>query len=376
MPITSTRSVSATIAIFAGAFLAGSAMPAPARPGAVLVRNTQQLITALRSARGGERILLASGDYVPFALRDVAPTREVVITSQDPTHRAVLTGMNLRGGANLSFHDLVLRGSGKAAQEDFIFRGVRNLRINQIAASGRAGPIGLAADKIMQLRDCTNALITRAEFTNAGIALSLLDTQGVSVTSSYFHDLRMDAIRGGGNSDVLIAHNYITGFSPTGADHPDGIQFWTNRQKAAAQNIRIVGNAILRGRGKPMQGIFMRDEASNLPYKNVVLVDNLVVGGMYNGIAILSDTTSLVLTNNVVAAYPDQKSWIRVNGHAKLRANRSPIYLIGNKRVASPSGNLVTPARADGGAAAITAWAAGRSLDRYSESLRSHVDRL
>lgn len=376
MPITSTRSVSAVIAIFAGAFFAGSATPAPAPISTLVVRNTPQLITVLRAARGGERILLAPGDYAPFALRNVAPAREVMITSQDPARRAVLTGANLRGGGNLSFHDLELRGSGRAAQEDFIFRGLRNLRISNIAASGRAGPIGLAEDKIMQLRECTNALITRAAFTNAGIALSLLDTSGVSVTSSYFHDLRMDAIRGGGNSNVVIAYNYITGFSPKGADHPDGIQFWTNRQKAAAQDIKIIGNVILRGRGKPMQGIFMRDEASNLPYKNVLVRDNLVVGGMYNGIAVLSDTSSLVLVNNVVAAYPDQKSWIRVNRRADLRNNRSPIYLIENKRVENPTGNRIMPAKADAGAAAIKAWAAGRSLDRYSESLRRHVDRL
>ncbi|WP_169715630.1 right-handed parallel beta-helix repeat-containing protein [Sphingomonas mucosissima] len=331
---------------------------------------------ALRHAHGGQRILLAPGDYAPFALRGIAPASEVVITSQDPARRATLTGVNLRGGANLTFRNLVLRGSGKAVQEDFLFHGTRNLTISHVLASGRAGPAGLAEDKIMQLRDCTNAAITRSEFTNAVIGVSLLDTNGVAVTSSYFHGLRMDAVRGGGNSNVVIAYNYITGLSPNAADHPDGIQFWTSRQKAAAHDIKIIGNVIHRGRGEPMQGIFMRDETDNLPYRNVLLQDNIVVGGMFNGIAVLSDTSSLTLNNNTVAAYPDQKSWIRVNSHARLSNNTAPIYLVGNKRVRALGSNQVVPARSDDGAAALKTWAAGRALNRYSESLRRHVDSL
>lgn len=376
MPITSTRSVSAAIALCAGAFVAGSAVPAPVPMKDVLVGNTPQLVTALRQARGGQRILLAPGDYAPFALREIAPAAQVVVTSQDPARPAVLTGVNLRGGANLTFRNLVLRGSGKAVQEDFLFRGMRNLTISHVLASGRTGPTGLAEDKIMQLRECTGATITRSEFTNAVIALSLLDTNGVTVTSSYFHDLRMDAIRGGGNSNAMIAYNYITGFSPKPADHPDGIQFWTSRQKSAAHDIRIIGNVIHRGRGKPMQGIFMRDETDNLPYRNVLLQDNIVVGGMFNGIAVLSDTSSLTVTNNIVAAYPDQKSWIRVNNKAKLVNNKASVYLISNKRVERLGNNKIEPVRTDTGAAAIKTWAAGRPLDRYSESLRRHVNSL
>lgn len=376
MPIIATRSVSATIVLCAAALMAGSAMPAPAPASDIVVRTTPQLVTTLRAARGPQRILLAPGEYVPFALRNIAPAAEVTVASLDPARPAVLTGINLRDGANLTFRNLILRGSGKAVQEDFLFRGIRNLTISHVVASGRAGPAGLAEDKIMQLRECAGATISHAEFTHAVIALSLLDTKDVTVTSSYFHDLRMDAIRGGGNSNVVIAYNYITGFSPNATDHPDGIQFWTSRQKDAAQNIKIIGNVVHRGRGKPMQGIFMRDETSKLPYRDVLLEDNLVIGGMFNGIAVLSDTSSLTLNNNIVAAYPDQKSWIRVNEHAKLRGNRSPIYLVGNKRLESLSGNRVVPARADAGAAAMKSWAAGRTLDRYSESLRRHVARL
>jgi hypothetical protein len=360
---------------------AGSATPAPPPPplavsGDVLVGSTPQLVAALKRVRGGQRILLAPGVYPPFSLRDIAPAGRVEIRSQDPTRRAVLTGVNLRGGGNLAFTHLTFRTAGTAVQEDFLFHGVRNLAFSDLVASGRSGRTGLMHDKIMQLRGCAGVSITRSEFSNAVIALSLLDTSNVSVTSSYFHDLRMDGIRGGGNSAVLIAYNHLTGFSPQGADHPDAIQFWTKRQTSAAHDIAIVGNVILRGSGHAMQGIFMRDENGALPYRNVRIEDNLVAGAMFNGIAVQSNSDSLTLKANIVSAYPDQKSWIRVGAKARLENNAAPIFLVGDKRARTLANNRVVAPRGDGGAAALKAWARGRALERYSDSLRAHVGRL
>lgn len=353
----------------------GSAVPAPSS-GDIAVSTTVQLVAALKQARGGERILLAPGIYQPFSIRDVAPSRRVEMISRDPARPAILTGMNMRGGGNLALRRLVLRSAGTAVQEDFLFHSVRHLSFSDLVATGRPGPAGLQGDKILQLRECTDVSIARSDFSNAVIALSLLDNDRVSVTASYFHDLRMDAIRGGGSSHVLIARNFITGFSPHGKDHPDAIQFWTKRQTHAAQNIAVVENVILRGRGKAMQGIFMRDENGSLPYRNVRLADNLVVGAMFNGIAVLSESPSLTLSNNVVVAYPDQKSWIRVGSRSTLENNSAQLFLVGNKRVDPPRTNRVLPVRSDGGASALKAWAHGRNLDRYPPMLRRHVYRL
>ncbi|ONF96203.1 right-handed parallel beta-helix repeat-containing protein [Sphingomonas jeddahensis] len=377
MPIVSIPSLSFLVAGLAAVFFgAGSAVSPPPLGAArdISVGSTPQLIAALKQARGGQRILLAPGIYPPFSVRGIAPAGRVEIVSRDPKRRAVMTGMNMRGGGNLVFRNLVFQSAGTAVQEDFLFQGVRNLAFVGLIASGRPGRIGLQTDKILLLRECTDVSVTRSDFTNALIALSLLDSQGVTVTSNHFHDLRMDGIRGGGNSSVLIAYNYITGFSPQGADHPDAIQFWTSRQKNAAHDITILGNVILRGRGKAMQGIFIRDENGSLPYRNVRIEDNLVAGTMFNGIAVLSESESLTLKGNVVSAFPDQKSWIRVGSKAVLEGNSAPIYLVGKQRVRALPNNQIMPARDDGGAAALKRWARGRALDRYAPSLRRHVE--
>lgn len=379
MPIVSIQPLSTLVVSIAAVLLGtGSAVPLPPSTSSndLPVATTPQLVAALKQARGGQRILLAPGTYPPFSIRGIAPARSVEIVSRDPARRAVLTGMNMRDGGNLTFRHVIFRSAGTAVQEDFLFHGVRNLVFSDLVATGRPGMIGLLDDKILQLRDCADVTVTRSEFSNAVIALSLLDSERVVVTSSYFHDLRMDGIRGGGNSNVLIAYNYITGFSPQGADHPDAIQFWTNRQKSAAHDITILGNVILRGSGKAMQGIFMRDENGSLPYRNVRIEDNLVAGAMFNGIAVLSESETLTLRDNIVSAYPDQKSWVRVGLNATLENNAASIFLVGNKRARSLKNNRIVAPRADAGATLLRIWARNRPLDRYSDSLRRHVDGL
>ena len=355
----------------------GSASPSPAptvRGAVYAATTTAELVGLLKRVRGGERILLAPGVYPPFSLRAIAPSSTVTIASRDPARAAVLTGVHLRDGGNLAFRDLVFRSSGTSVQEGFLLHGMHNVSMHRIFATGRTGPLGLSRDKILQLRECIGITITGSEFTHAYIALSLLDTTNVSVTASYFHDLRMDAIRGGGNSNVRIAYNYLSGFSPQGTDHPDAIQFWTARQSKAAHDIQIVGNVILRGKGSAMQGIFLRDETGGLAYRAVQIADNLVVGSMYNGIAVLSDSDSVRLSKNVVSAYPDQKSWIRVGSRATLDGNVAPLYLVGGKRVDMLRNNHIAgPGNAS---SALRTWVRGRALDRYPESLRYHVDGL
>src|SRR3546814_7805117 len=66
-----------------------------------------------------------------------------------------------------------------------------------------------------------------------------------------------------------------------------------------------------RGDGDIIQGILLRDQSGGkLPYQDVTISDNIVLGGMYNGISV-GNANGLVMTDNVVGAYTDQKSWLR-----------------------------------------------------------------
>ncbi|ODP36462.1 hypothetical protein BFL28_05585 [Sphingomonas turrisvirgatae] len=336
-----------------------------------VVGDAAQLTAALRAATPGRAILLKPGTYAPVALRGITPAGMVTVRSLDPAKPAILNGINLRDSGNLTFSDLVFQSSGSPKQDAFLFNGTRNLRFERLKVTGQDGPDGYL-DKSMFIRNSQQIAITNNEFTHAWIALSLLDTQQVSVTSNYFHGLRMDGVRGGGNSDIEIAYNVLADFKTALPDHPDGIQFWTTRQNAAASNIRIVGNVIMRGQqGAAVQGIFMNDEAKNLPYRNVTIADNLVIGGMFHGIN-LAHATGAVLSGNTVVAFPDQKSWIRANGSdIDLKNNRAPIFVLNNARLKRVgNGNAITQMANDGGRRALVSWASGRDLARYHASAR------
>src|SRR3546814_17629153 len=87
--------------------------------------------------------------------------------------------------------------------------------------------------------------------------------------------------RSGGTNDVVISNNYFTDFHPVGADHPDAIQLWTTNTTESARNISITGNVFERGDGDIIQGIFLRDQSGGkLPYQDVTISDNIVLGGM------------------------------------------------------------------------------------------------
>src|SRR3546814_18636009 len=110
------------------------------------------------------------------------------------------------------------------------------------------------------------------------------DVCSSDLSGNSFHTMRSDGVRGGGTNDVVISNNYFTDFHPVGADHPDAIQLWTTNTTESARNISITGNVFERGDGDIIQGIFLRDQSGGkLPYQDVTISDNIVLGGMYNG---------------------------------------------------------------------------------------------
>lgn len=341
----------------------------------IIVSDTAGLESALKSARGGQRILLEPGEYARMGLSGVRPSSEVIVTSRNPANRAVLREIDFRDGGNLTFDNLIMKAVEQGARDAFLFQGARNLKFRRILAMGHEGDDGLQG-RLIFVRDSEKVSISESEFTHAKTAISLLDTRYVTVTSNYFHELRMDGIRGGGNSDINISYNYFTNFMTVPPDHPDAIQFWSKHQKVSARNITIVGNVIYRGEGRPVQGIFMNDEEKNLPYHNVRIEDNVVVGAMYNGITVQGNSVNLTIVKNTVSALPDMKSWIRATGEMRLTDNRAPIYLINGKRVVKPENNETIPRATDNGVGAIKDWAEGRALDGYAGSLRSLVATL
>lgn len=337
--------------------------------GEFTVSSAAEFMTAIKKAASGDVIKLQSGSYDNIPLLNFKFPGGVTVTSADPNRPAELTGLRINGSEGLTFKNLILNDKTPSKDYDFAVQNSSNINFDKILIQGtETGP--LTANPFM-IRNSSDVSITNSEVTNVRYGINMLNSNGVTLTNNYFHDIRTDGVRGGGNSDVTIHNNFFTDFRPAATDHPDAIQFWTNGTSASAQNIVITDNVILRGNGSPIQGIFMGDEAK-LPYKNVLIDGNVVIGGMYNGISV-GNAEGLKITDNTVAGIGDQISWIRATGADVVNGNKAQTYLLNGVNVGLPEGNAYTAPVIDQGRSILLDWLAQNDIT-FARSMVSSVN--
>ena len=282
----------------------------------ITVSTTAQLTTALSAAHAGDTILLAAGTYSAVNLQNYNFTTPVTITSADATHPATLTGLMVRSSSGLNFTNLELDASHATADWPFAVYTSTDLNFSHLYVHGSLDSNPQNDFSGLIIRNSSNVSVSQSEFEQLKTAVAFLDDDHLQVSGSSFHDLALDGVHGGGSSYVTISGNSFTDFFVAVGDHPDAIQFWTTNTTASAHDILISDNVIVRGAGAPMQGIFITDQVGTLPYQNVTITDNMLVGTRYHGITV-SHAEGVDVSSNIVAGLPDMLSWIRlenVNG--------------------------------------------------------------
>src|SRR6185437_8891671 len=249
------------------------------------VSTAAQLSAALASAHAGDTILLASGTYSGLVLKNVHFSSAVTITSADLAHPATITDLIVNSCSGLTFSNLEVDESSSTVTNPFQILSSSNIQLSHLWIHGSLDnnpsddPAGLF------IRNSDHITVSGCEFEQLWHGAGFLDSNYLQFTRNSFHDIRSDGIRGGGSSFVTISDNSFTDFFPNFAagDHPDAIQFWTTNTTASAHDITITDNVISRGTGAAVQGIFLRDQVGNLPYENVSITGNMLVGTAFNG---------------------------------------------------------------------------------------------
>ena len=285
-----------------------------------LVSNAAELTLAAKYASGGDTIKLAAGNYSDVTLKSLQFSSAVTITSADPDRPAVLTDLTITSVKGLVLQNLNVKvGDGIAlsigASENIV---VDNVDVSAgVAPGGKPGGSGLKIDK------STNITVKNSDFHDLGYGLTHVDSKNVNITGNTFENIRVDGIRGGGTSHIEISGNTLSNFFRNPGEHGDAIQFWTKGTTASAHDIVVKDNLIYRGDGNRMQGIFFGDESKGkLPYLDVEISGNTVLGAMYNGIN-LYPAKNAVITGNTVIGYEDMKSWIRVDGSTNVTMSKN-----------------------------------------------------
>ncbi|HEX7944658.1 MAG TPA: right-handed parallel beta-helix repeat-containing protein [Phenylobacterium sp.] len=324
----------------------------------ITVNNTAGLQSAINAAASGDVIKLAAGDYAWFKIegKNFAGSG-ITITSADPTHAAKLAGFLVNNSQGVNFQGLELV---VGPTSDNPYQVLNSARVNLDHLNVHGSMDGNAQNDAgaMLIRGSKDVVVSNSEFQQVHFGVSHVDDSGLTIKGNNFHDIRTDAVRGGGTSHITIANNYFANFHPVAGDHGDAIQFWTSNTSTSATDINVTGNVIVRGTGGAMQGVFMRDESTVLPYQNVTINDNLIVGAMNNGIMVAGGQ-HITISNNVVSALPDQKSAItvqRVDDVTLLNNKATAIYATTSVTGLHETNDTLIGESMDGGRAVQTAY--------------------
>ena len=272
------------------------------------VSSTAALNTALKAAKAGDTILLSTGTYTLNAA-GLTFASDVTIASANVDRPAVITSMTIDETVGLTLRDLEMKAA-LATGNQFKVVDSRDIHFERVNMHGSVD--GVSNDGYgLLIRGSRDVSVSNSEFHDLEYGVSHLNSNGLTIDGNTFHHLQVDGVRGGGSSNVTIKGNLFRDFFPNPKNHPDAIQFWTANTTASATNIVITDNAVVRGDGAAVQGIFLKDQVGNLPFEKVVISGNVLAGTTYHGIMV-RHAHDVTITDNVVQGFTDKLSWIRV----------------------------------------------------------------
>lgn len=287
------------------------------------VSNSSQLQSALGKAIGGDRIVLASGNYGDVRISNRNYASNVTLDASSLDNRAHFDGLFVSNSKNLTFSGLDLgRGikSGEVAewkQLNSVYRST-NITFDNVEFHGsednnpKNDGVGIVATEVNGFR------IENSDFSELFRGVSVQRSSNVSIASNKFENLRSDGVTVASTVGITIDGNTFQDFRPKVGDHADGIQFWNTGQSKGSSDITIQNNVMWFPEINPvpqlgMQGIFLGDPKS-YGYKNVSIENNLIYSNdAWNGLAVAGADGLRVVGNSVLSTSEDSKSsWIRL----------------------------------------------------------------
>ena len=325
------------------------------------VTTMTALNAAVLKATPGSAIEVAPGNYPFLEIKGVGFDQPITIRSAEEARPATFEGFSIRNSNNINLQNLAIRPKlrmNEPSRYGAIVLKSKNIGIDAVSFVGPLIGPKKAYNMAIMLRLSRNISLTRSYFANFRHGVGMLELNGSRIALNEFERLQTDAIRGGGVSGIRIENNVITNFSPAPGDHPDGIQLWSTNQRDPGRDIVIAENLVARGQGDPIQGIFIRDTFKELPFEDIEVRRNLVLGGLYNGISV-NGVEKLLVRDNTVIGRSDQKSWIRIqrSRDARSSSNIAQQFLsIDNGVEPQQTGNSEVAPLDSGQAQVISQW--------------------
>ena len=177
----------------------------------ILVHNAAELMSAFATAKDGDRLELAAGNYSGVDLAGRKFSAGVTITSADPNNRAVLTnylnisnvtGLTVQGidvdaaklAPNNSFQRIQIDGSQNVALIDMAVTGhipTATEGVSPSSASAKIQPIaGYGYDVGVKVAYSNGVTLSHMDLSDLRVAASLTDSQNVNLDNVEIYSVR------------------------------------------------------------------------------------------------------------------------------------------------------------------------------------------
>jgi len=328
--------------------LALFAAPVSASAATIKVGSLVQLTAALRTAKPGDVILLASGNYGAAALNSPV---NLTLQSVDPSRPAVFSRLTINNPAGVYISDVefaYVPPAGETIPQPMVrINNGSNVTLERIYAHGvidgnvTTDPHGVIAVGVDGLT------IANSLFLEVNIGIGVTSSRNVTIRDNDISMIGIDAIEIPNVDGALIAWNRMSKWRTVGGYHPDGIQCWTTNLPAACKNIRIIANQFI-GDANPAspylypQGIWFGDEANRGDYTNIEIVGNYMHCVNWHAISMyVTQARGTVVKFNRIDACPGVTPWIRINDPgAVVEGNVAPVYFVNSAVSRAPAGNF------------------------------------
>lgn len=322
------------------------------------VSTAEELMNALASAKGGDTIELAGGDYGNLTLRgDIANfsfDSAISVVSADPDNQAVFSGLAVKNASNITFENLIFDYEYSDGDAGWL-RPFKVWESNNITFSNStfSGDVAQGVSNIydgygtgygLAITKSQDITIENSIFETWGKGFIIDEVNGLQVVGNEISDIREDGMNLIRVENATVEENYIHDFRvhPEDPGHRDMIQLWTLQDHdIPISNVEIRGNILDVGDGVFTQSIFMGNGAARVNpsdttmyFQNIVIEDNVIYNNHLHGISV-GETIGLTIQNNTLIQVDDAWGAEGANMAPQIRVAENSDLVVIEKNITS-----------------------------------------
>jgi parallel beta-helix repeat protein len=318
------------------------------------VTNTAGLNAAIMTARAGDTIKLAAGNYGDVSIQSKAYAMDVTITSADPNHPAEMRSLLVYKSSGINIDNIDVHFTPNAATTAFnsavrisgstdveftngkITGGPAITGVAQTATDldATGNVLGLPTARGVTVEWSSGVKIENNDLSSFHKGIVVNSSSSVTIHHNSISDVRTGTISGADVNNIMVDGNTLSNSHPwqwgADGDHADFIHFWTTTaQTGPTTGVTITNNHINQGDGTAILGIYLDDNGNNRGFSHANVSNNIVANGNAIGVR-LENTFDSKVDNNI---------FLQSSGTSK---NAPGIYLTDKTHNVDVSGNLTS----------------------------------